>query len=129
MKITNTHIDFARVAFVAALTLCLGISSRAFAADADTDADPGVRIAPKANKTYVVDGETMTFTELETRLTATHPSRIVIEFSRQSTSAGCAIMLGVELAIPIWTRSYNGRMKRLQIDPDAKQLTTIDRCR
>jgi hypothetical protein len=113
-----------------ALVVCVG--GRAFAADGDNDAaadDPGVRVSPKPNNSYVVDGETVSFVDLENRLTAKKPSRIVIEFSRQTKSASCAIMLGIELGVPVWTRSYNGRMKRLQIDAKSDDLKTIDRCR
>jgi hypothetical protein len=123
-----------RLKFIAslALTLVMCAGGRVIAADGDDDAaadDPGVRVAPKPNNTYVVDGETVTFVDLENRLTAKKPSRIVIEFSRQTKSASCAIMLGIEIGVPIWTRSYNGRMKRLQIDAKSEDLKTIDRCR
>jgi hypothetical protein len=115
------------------LTLLACIAGSAAAAETSVDDvvadDPGVRVAPKPNNTYVVDGETVTFVDLENRLTVKKPSRIVIEFSRQTKSASCAIMLGIELAVPIWTRSYNGRMKRLQIDAKSDDLKTIERCR
>jgi hypothetical protein len=112
---------------ILALAILIGWSSGATAADEETD--PGVRIAPKGNKNYSVDGKILTFNELETQLAANKPTRIVIEMSRHGESGACAVILGIKLGIPVWTRSYNGRMKHLQIDVKAEEVQKIDACR
>jgi hypothetical protein len=110
-----------------ALAMLVGWSSGATAIDEEPD--PGVRIAPKGNKTYSVDGKMLTFNELEALLAADKPSRIVIEMSRHGDSGPCAVMLGIKLGIPVWTRSYNGRMKHLQIEVKPDEVQKIDKCR
>jgi hypothetical protein len=119
-----------RTAFLQ-LTLSLTIaagSTVAFATDSAED-DPGVRITPKANNMYAIGDEVVPFAELESRLTGNKPSRIVVEASRAPKGAACVIMLGVQLGVPVWTRSYNGRMKKLDIDADAKDVKNLDKCR
>lgn len=116
---------------LAATTLSLLIaaaSTTAFASDSQED-DPGVRVTPKANRLYAIGDESVPFTELEARFTANKPSRIVVEASRAPKGAACVIMLGVQLGVPVWTRSYNGRMKHLEIDADAKDVKNIEKCR
>jgi len=112
-----------------ALAIFVGWSSTVTATATDEEPDAGVRIAPKGNKTYSVDGKMLTFNELEAELQANKPSRIVIEMSRHVDSGPCAVLLGLKLGIPVWTRSYNGRMKRLQIDVKPEELDKIDKCR
>jgi hypothetical protein len=112
-----------------ALAILVGWSSCAMATATDEEPGPGLRIAPKGNKTYSVDGKMLTFNELEAELQANKPSRIVIEMSRHVDSGPCAVLLGLKLGIPVWTRSYNGRMKHLQIDVKPDELDKIDKCR
>jgi hypothetical protein len=115
--------------FLPSLALALLVAGSSGAMATDEEPDPGVRIAPKGNKTYSVDGKMLTFNELETQLAANKPTRIVIEMSRHGESGACAVMLGIKLGIPVWTRSYNGRMKQLQIDVKPDEVQKIDTCR
>jgi hypothetical protein len=110
-----------------ALAILVGWSSSATAIDEESD--PGLRIAPKGNKNYSVEGKMLTFNELEAELATRKPTRIVIEMSRHGDSGACAVILGLKLGIPVWTRSYNGRMKQLQIDVKPDELDKIDKCR
>jgi len=93
------------------------------------EASAGIRVLPKANKNYLVDGRKMSFTELEAQLTTQPPARLVIEQSRQPKGAACMVMLGIKLGIPIWTRSLNGRMQKLKVEVDSSKVDTIDKCR
>lgn len=98
-------------------------------AQAAAVAPDGVRVLPKANKRYLVEGTTLSFTELETRLSSERPARIVVEQSRQPKGAACMVMLAIKLDIPVWTRSLNGRMQKLIIDVESSKVDTIDSCR
>lgn len=115
--------------FLPSLALTLFVTASSSAMTTDEEPDPGVRIAPKGNKTYSVDGKMLTFNELEAQLVANKPSRIVIEMSRHVDSGPCAVLLGIKLGIPVWTRSYNGRMKRLEIEVKPEEVDKIDKCR
>jgi hypothetical protein len=98
-------------------------------AEAAAEATDGVRVLPKANKRYLVEGTTLSFTELETRLSSDRPARIIVEQSRQPKGAACMVMLAIKLDIPVWTRSLNGRMQKLKIDVESSKVDTIDSCR
>ena len=89
----------------------------------------GLFVTPKANKHYSVEGETVPFTTLETRLSNEPPPRVVIETSRQRQGAACVMMLGLRLGIPVWTRSLNGRMQELKSDVKTDEVATIESCR
>jgi predicted RecA/RadA family phage recombinase len=109
--------------------LLVVLAAQATRADAAEDAAAGIRVLPKANKNYLVDGKKMSFTELEAQLTSQPPARLVIEQSRQQKGAACMVMLGIKLGIPIWTRSLNGRMQKLKVEVDSAKVDTIDKCR
>ena len=109
---------------VATLTGCL-----AACASAPPVPEGGLFVTPKANKHYTVDGETIPFSVLETRLANESPSRIVIETTRQRQGAACVVMLGLRLGIPVWTRSLNGRMQELKSDVKTDEVATIESCR
>jgi hypothetical protein len=113
---------------VPVLMLAVLAARGAYAEDDDRAAD-GVHVLPKANKHYLVDGNTLTFTELEERLVAEKPARLVIEQSRQPKGVACLIMLSIKLDIPLWTRTLNGKMHKARIDLDATKIDTIDTCR
>ncbi|HEY6985198.1 MAG TPA: hypothetical protein VH375_03880 [Rhodanobacteraceae bacterium] len=91
--------------------------------------EAGLFVTPKANKHYAIEGETVPFSALETRLTSEPPSRVVIETSRQRQGAACIVMLGLKLGIPVWTRSLNGRMQQLKSDVETSEVATIESCR
>jgi len=105
------------------------LAARLPCADAAEEAAAGIRVLPKANKNYIVDGKKMSFTELEAQLTTQPPARLVIEQSREQKGAACMVMLGIKLGIPIWTRSLNGRMQKLKVEVDSSKVDTIDKCR
>ena len=94
-----------------------------------TTVDGGLSVTPKANKNYIVDGETIPFTGLEARLAKAPPARVVIEQSRQRSGSACVILLGLKLGIPVWTRSLNGRMREIRSDVGASEVATIESCR
>jgi hypothetical protein len=97
--------------------------------NAAEEAAADVHVLPKANKHYLVDGNTLTFTELEERLAAEKPARLIIEQSRQRQGVACMVMLSIKLGIPLWTRTLNGRMHKVGIDIDSTKIDTIDSCR
>ncbi len=107
-----------------ALTACL-----AACATAPRAPEGGLSVAPRANKHYAVEGETVPFSTLETRLANDPPPRVVIETTRQREGAACVVMLGLKLGIPVWTRSLNGRMRQIKSDVTTSEVATIESCR
>jgi hypothetical protein len=108
-------------AFAACLTACAGSPT--------TSANDGLHIGVKPKKTYTVDGRTLSFNEVESMLTATPPSRIVVEWSRQREGTACLFLIGTKLGIPVWTRSLNGGMHHVHFDLDSPDVIKIDDCR
>jgi hypothetical protein len=88
-----------------------------------------IDVTPKANGHYVVDGEVLTFVELETRIAETPPAGILLETSRIRHGAACIVLLGVKSEIPLWTRSLNGQTHQLKSDVKASEVETIEKCR
>jgi hypothetical protein len=116
---------------LSARTFILVLAAAALAACANTPpaSQGGLFVTPKANKHYGIDDATITFTELETRLTSDPPSRVVIETTRQRKGAACVVMLSIKLGVPVWTRSLNGRMQQLKSDVATNEVATIEDCR
>src|SRR3954470_17964553 len=100
----------ARHAFIliASAALALGLAA---CSDAPTRPEAGgIDVTPKANKNYIVDGRVLSFVELETLVSTTPPTTIVLEQSRIRKGAACIVMLGLRTNIPVWTRTLSGRM-------------------
>ncbi|HEY6893385.1 MAG TPA: hypothetical protein VI258_04405 [Rhodanobacteraceae bacterium] len=92
--------------------------------------DSGViDITPKANGHYVVDGEVLTFTDLEHRIAERPPAGILLETSRIRHGAACVMLLGFKSEIPIWTRTLNGQTHELKADVKSSEVETIEKCR
>lgn len=92
--------------------------------------DSGViDIVPKANGHYVVDGESLTFAELETRIAEQRPAGILLETSRIRHGAACIMLLGFKNEIPLWTRTLNGQTHQLKSDVKSTEVETIEKCR
>ena len=94
-----------------------------------TTHDSGLRIRVRPHKMYRIEGRTIPFTEVETMLTYSPPSRIVVEWSRQREGTACLFLIGTKLGIPVWTRSLNGGMHRVRFDLDSPDVIKIDDCR
>ena len=105
------------------------LAARAPCTGAAEEAAADLHVLPKANKHYLVDGNILTFTELEERLVAEKPTRLIIEQSRQPKGVACIVMLSIKLDVPLWTRTLNGRMHKVGIDIDKTKIDTIDSCR
>ena len=108
-------------ALAACLTACAGSPT-----PAEND---GLHVSVKPKKTYVIEGRTLSFTEVESLLTATPPTRIVVEWSRQREGTACLFLIGTKLGIPVWTRSLNGGMHHVHFDLDSPDVIKIDDCR
>lgn len=109
----------------AALALAVGACS-------ETPARPesgGIDVTPKANKNYIVDGRVLSFVELEKLVAETPPSSIVLEQSRIRQGVACIVMLGLRTDIPIWTRTFSGRMHKVRADVKSSDVETIEKCR
>jgi hypothetical protein len=92
--------------------------------------DSGViDVMPKANGHYAVDGELLTFVELEKRIADQPPAGILLETSRIRHGAACIMMLGFKSDIPIWTRTLNGQTHELKADVKSSEVETIEKCR
>lgn len=88
-----------------------------------------IDVTPKANGHYAVDGESLTFVELEARIAENRPAGILLETSRIRHGAACIMMLGVKSEIPLWTRSLNGQTHQLKSDVKSSDVETIEKCR
>ena len=88
-----------------------------------------IDVTPKANGHYVVDGEVLTFAELEKRIAGQPPSAILLEQSRIRQGAACIMMLGVKTEIPIWMRTMNGQTHKLKADVKSSDVENIEKCR
>jgi hypothetical protein len=88
-----------------------------------------IDVTPKANGHYVVDGDVLTFVELEARIAETPPAGILLETSRIRHGAACIVLLGVKSEIPLWTRSLNGQTHQLKSDVKSSEVETIEKCR
>ena len=88
-----------------------------------------IDVVPKANGHYAVDGESLTFVELEARLAEKPPAGILLETSRIRQGAACIMMLGFKSNIPIWTRTLNGQTHQLKSDVKSNDVETIEKCR
>ncbi len=92
--------------------------------------DSGViDVVPKANGHYVVDGESLTFAELEKRIAEQPPAGILLETSRIRHGAACIMLLGFKSEIPLWTRTLNGQTHQLKSDVKSTDVETIEKCR
>jgi len=92
--------------------------------------DSGViDVTPKANGHYVVDGEMLTFVELEKRVAEQPPAGIMLETSRIRQGAACIMMLGLKADIPIWTRTLNGQTHKMKADVKSSDVEHIEKCR
>jgi hypothetical protein len=88
-----------------------------------------IDVVPKANGHYVVDGESLTFAELEKRIEEQRPAGILLETSRIRHGAACIMLLGFKSDIPIWTRTLNGQTHQLKSDVKSTEVETIEKCR
>ena len=88
-----------------------------------------IDVTPKANGHYVVDGDVLTFAELEKRIAEQPPAGILLETSRIRHGAACIMMLGFKTDIPIWTRTLNGQTHQLKADVKSSEVETIEKCR
>jgi len=88
-----------------------------------------IDVTPKANGHYVVDGDVLTFAELEKRIAVQPPSAILLEQSRIRQGAACIMMLGVKTEIPIWTRTLNGQTHKIKADVKSSDVENIEKCR
>jgi hypothetical protein len=88
-----------------------------------------IDVTPKANGHYVVDGDVLTFAELDKRIAEQPPAGILLETSRIRHSAACIMMLGFKTDIPIWTRTLNGQTHQLKADVKSSEVETIEKCR
>ena len=88
-----------------------------------------IDVTPKANGHYVVDGEVLTFVELETRIAERPPAGILLETSRIRHGAACIMLLGFKSEIPMWTRTLNGQTHQLKADVKSAEVETIEKCR
>lgn len=88
-----------------------------------------IDVTPKANDHYVVDGEVLTFAELEKRIAEQPPAGILLETSRIRHGAACIMLLGFKSEIPIWTRTLNGQTHQLKSDVKSTEVETIEKCR
>jgi len=115
------------IALLAGAALALAIC-----ACSETPARPetgGIDVTPKANKNYIVDGRVLSFVELEKLVAETPPTSIVLEQSRIRQGVACIVMLGLRSDIPIWTRTFSGRMHKVRADVKASDVETIEKCR
>jgi hypothetical protein len=113
-------------------TIPLMAAALALAACSDKPVRPetgGIDVMPKANKRYAVDGEVLSFVELEQRLAEHPPTSIVLEQSRIRQGAACIVMLGLKTDIPVWTRTLNGRMHKVKADVKSSDVENIEKCR
>lgn len=94
-----------------------------------TAVDDGLHVGVKPNKMYTLGGRTVSFAEVEARLTSAPPTRLVVEWSRQRTGTACLFLIGTKLGIPVWTRSLNGGMHHVHFDLDSPDVIKIDECR
>ena len=88
-----------------------------------------IDVTPKANGHYVVDGEILTFADLEKRIADQPPTGILLETSRIRQGAACIMMLGVKTEIPIWTRTLNGSTHKVKADVKSSDVENIEKCR
>jgi hypothetical protein len=88
-----------------------------------------IDVMPKANGHYAVDGELLTFVELEKRIADQPPAGILLETSRIRHGAACIMLLGFKSEIPIWTRTLNGQTHQLKSDVKSTEVETIEKCR
>jgi len=88
-----------------------------------------IDVTPKANGHYVVDGDVLTFAELEKRIAEQPPAGILLETSRIRHGAACIMMLGFKTDVPIWTRTLNGQTHQLKADVKSSEVETIEKCR
>jgi hypothetical protein len=88
-----------------------------------------IDVMPKANGHYAVDGESLSFAELEKRIAEQPPAGILLETSRIRHGAACIMMLGFKTGIPIWTRSLNGATHEVKSDLKSSDVETIEKCR
>jgi hypothetical protein len=88
-----------------------------------------IDVTPKANGHYVVDGESLSFAELEQRIAEQPPAGMLLETSRIRHGAACIMMLGFKTGTPIWTRSLNGATHQLKSDLKPSEVETIEKCR
>lgn len=88
-----------------------------------------IDVTPKANGHYAVDGELLTFAELEQRIAEQPPAGILLETSRIRHGAACIMMLGFKTETPIWTRTLNGQTHQLKSDVKTSDVDTIEKCR
>jgi hypothetical protein len=88
-----------------------------------------IDVTPKANGHYAVDGEMLSFAELEQRIAERPPAGILLETSHIRRGAACVMMLGFKSEIPIWTRSLNGQTHELKSDVKSTEVDNIEKCR
>jgi len=118
-----------RDAFRASTFLAMALALAACAEKPVRPETGGIDVTPKANGHYIVDGEVLTFAELEARLAGKPPTAIVLEQSRVRQGAACIVMLGLKTDIPVWTRTLNGRMHKVKADVKSSDVENIGKCR
>src|SRR3954464_5202767 len=122
----HAHARRAQMA-IATAALAIGLAA---CSDAPTRPEAGgIDVTPKANKNYIVDGRVLSFVELETLVSTTPPTTIVLEPLRSSKGAACIVMLRLRPNIPVWTRTLSGRMHKVKADVKSSDIETIENCR
>ncbi|MGN6519248.1 MAG: hypothetical protein ACTHK2_07480 [Dokdonella sp.] len=109
--------------------LCMLVASLMSCAGSPVDPQGGMRIAAKGNKHYEVDGQSLTFVQLESLLSGRRPIRIVVDQSPMMMQDTCVFILGVKLDIPVWARSFNGAIQPVHFNIDSPDITATDNCR
>ena len=112
-------------AFLAIAALALGACTEKTVRPASGVID----VTPKANGHYIVDGDVLTFAELEKRLADQPPTGILLETSRIRHGAACIMLLGFKSNVPIWTRTLNGQTHLVKTDVKSSEVETIEKCR
>ena len=106
--------------------IILGVSA---CAGVPVDAHDGMRIESLGEKMYKVNGQEISFAQLELLLANQHPPRIVVEQSSNMMRDMCVYLIGVKLDIPVWFRSRNGAIQPVHFSVDSPDITTTDTCR
>jgi hypothetical protein len=110
--------------------LAIAVLALGACAEKSVRPDSGViDVTPKANGHYVVDGDVLTFADLEKRIAEQPPAGILLETSRIRHGAACIMLLGFKSEIPIWTRTLNGQTHQLKSDVKSTEVETIEKCR
>jgi hypothetical protein len=118
-----------RGAFRASVVLAGALAAAACSEKSVRPESGVIDVTPKANGHYVVDGEVLTFAEIEKRIAEQPPSAILLEQSRIRQGAACIMLLGVRTEIPIWTRTLNGQTHKVKAEVKSSDVENIEKCR